>query len=227
MLVPEVAAGAAEELAALRAACDDAVRRLAAAEPHGVLVVGSGRATRPPFPLGSARLSPWGPDLDVPQQAVPGQSPRSPQDLPLSITIGAWLTGRNPLGVEVAAMTVAADTDAAACAALGRDTCATWRERVALLVMGDGSATRSQAAPGYFDARAAEFDRATAAALADADTAAFAGFDDSLANALGVAGLPAWRVLAGAAADQSWRADLLYDDAPYGVGYFVASWAAT
>ena len=37
------------------------------------------------------------------------------------------------------------------------------------------------------------------------------------------AGLPAWQVAAGAL-DRPMRGRLLYDDAPYDVGYFVATW---
>ena len=50
----------------------------------------------------------------------------------------------------------------------------------------------------------------------------------SLSRELHVAGLPAWRVLADAAAASGveYDADLLYDQAPYGVGYFVATWLA-
>ena len=37
-------------------------------------------------------------------------------------------------------------------------------------------------------------------------------------------GRAAWQVLAGAAGGSSWRAELAYAEAPYGVTYFVASW---
>lgn len=42
LLVPEVAAGAAAELDALRAACDEALAALVAADPQLVVVVGAG-----------------------------------------------------------------------------------------------------------------------------------------------------------------------------------------
>ncbi len=96
---------------------------------------------------------------------------------------------------------------------------------LALLVMGDGSARRSAAAPGYLDPRAARYDAVVATALRDADPAALLALDASLADELLVAGLAAWQVLAGAARGGTWRGDLTYDAAPYGVGYFVATWS--
>lgn len=95
---------------------------------------------------------------------------------------------------------------------------------VGLLVMGDGTACRTEKAPGYLDPRAEGYDAAVARALRDADPAALLVLDPALDDALLVGGRAAWQVLAGAAAGGSWRATLLYDAAPYGVGYFVATW---
>ncbi|HEV2891927.1 MAG TPA: hypothetical protein VGX28_16255 [Frankiaceae bacterium] len=96
---------------------------------------------------------------------------------------------------------------------------------VALLAMGDGSARRSLAAPGYLDPRAEPYDAAVAAALRDADTHGLLALDPADDAALLVAGRPAWQVLAGAARGGRWRGELLYDAAPYGVGYLVATWS--
>lgn len=93
-----------------------------------------------------------------------------------------------------------------------------------LLVMGDGSARRSTAAPGYLDPRAESYDATVAHALRTADTAALLALDPALDDDLLVAGRAAWQVLAGAAGGATWHAELLYDAAPYGVGYFVATW---
>jgi aromatic ring-opening dioxygenase LigB subunit len=98
-------------------------------------------------------------------------------------------------------------------------------DRVVLLVMGDGSACRTVKAPGYLDERAESFDAAVTAALADADTAALAGLDDRLAAELQAAGRAPWQVLAGAAEGAGLGGRLLYEEAPYGVGYFVAAWS--
>jgi hypothetical protein len=97
-------------------------------------------------------------------------------------------------------------------------------DRVGLLVMGDGSACRTVKAPGYLDNRAEPYDAAVAAALAAADTAALAGLDGELSAVLQVSGRAPWQVLAGAAEDAGLAGELLYDEAPYGVGYFVATW---
>jgi hypothetical protein len=99
-------------------------------------------------------------------------------------------------------------------------------DRLALLVMGDASARRSERAPGYLDPRAEPFDASVATALRTGPEAV-ARLDQQLANDLLVAGWPAWQVLARAAAGSHWSCDLLYDAAPYGVGYLVASWLPT
>jgi len=96
---------------------------------------------------------------------------------------------------------------------------------VALLVMGDGSARRSVSAPGYFDERAEPYDAAVAEALRTCDTEALLALDPADDGALLVAGRPAWQVLAGAARGGAWRGEVLYDAAPYGVGYLVATWS--
>ncbi len=91
LLVPEVAGSAAPELDDLRAACDTAVRRLLAADPDHVVLLGTGPVTGPIRPPATGSLQPWGVDLDVP--LVPGQPDRGAV-LPLSLTIGAWLLAR-------------------------------------------------------------------------------------------------------------------------------------
>jgi aromatic ring-opening dioxygenase LigB subunit len=111
----------------------------------------------------------------------------------------------------------------AACLALGEDLAGRAR-RVAMLVMGDGSARRSTKAPGYLDSRAQRYDADVAAALASADPGQLARLDPALAADLLVAGRAAWQVLAGAAAGSQFRGQLHRVAAPYGVGYFVASW---
>jgi hypothetical protein len=148
---------------------------------------------------------------------------RDTPSLPLSLTIGAWLVRDGSFPVRAAAG-VGADESPAACAAFGRDRCAGWLPRVAMLVLGDGSACRSERAPGYLDPRAEPFDAATRKAFQDADTDALMALDPLLAKELMVAGRPAWQVLAGAAAGTRWWGNVVYDAAPYGVNYTVAVW---
>jgi aromatic ring-opening dioxygenase LigB subunit len=110
------------------------------------------------------------------------------------------------------------------CIQVGRDIAA-GAERVALLVMGDASACRTLKAPGYFDERAAPFDAEVARALGAADVAALQALDADLAYELKASGRAPWQVLAGAAEEAGLGGSVLYEDAPYGVGYVVASWS--
>jgi len=146
--------------------------------------------------------------------------------LPLSLTIGRWLLERGGLlgtRTEVLLRAVPADAPAATCLDLGRDLARRAR-RVAMLVMGDGSARRSTKAPGYLDPRAQRYDADVAAALASADSAQLARLDPALSAELMAAGRASWQVLAGAAAGGQFRGQLHQVAAPYGVGYLVASW---
>ena len=221
LLVPDVAAGAAAESDQLRAACTAAVCALVGAAADTVVVVGGGPATRAVAPGETGSLSAYG----VPMTVALDGSTQEPPTLPLSLTIGAWLLTGIGYGGPVAGHVVAADDPADACAELGARLGGR-KARVALLVMGDGSARRSTAAPGYLDERAAGFDAAAAAALESVDAAALLTLDPALADQLLAAGRAAWQVLAGAAAAAggAWSAALLHADAPYGVGYLVATW---
>ncbi len=209
LLVPEVARGAAHELAGLRAACARAVRGLAPAD--AVVVVGSGPATRDHGVDATGSLRAYGADVTVGDGAPV---------LPLSLTIGRWLLGARGASYHA----VAQDAPAQECTRLGAEL-ADSAERVALLVMGDGSACRTERAPGYLDERAEGFDAEVARALAAADAGALARLDPQLAEGLLAAGRAPWQVLAGAAGDGRFAGQLLADEAPYGVGYLVASWA--
>ncbi|MET7881364.1 class III extradiol dioxygenase subunit B-like domain-containing protein [Micromonospora sp. DT68] len=225
LLVPEVAGAAAPELDDLRAACETAVRRLVAANPDTVVLLGAGPASGSIRPPATGSLQPWGVDLDVP--LVPGQPDRGAV-LPLSLTIGAWLLNHHaasPLAnARVTAVQVTADAAPAELAALAGDVAAAG-DRVALLVLGDGSACRGEKSPGYDDPRALAYDKRVATALAGADVDGLRGLDPGLSAQLKVAGWAPWQVLARAAGSAGgWRGELLYESAPYGVAYFVASW---
>jgi hypothetical protein len=250
ILVPEVAGGAAAELDDLRAACDEAVSRVLAAQPAVVCVVGSAEETREYWFPYRASFAPWG----VPVEAHLGQPHADTPALPLSVAVGVWLLSRRvparrPIGWRV--LTVAADTPPAECARLGERICrgasraGTWagsadqrssragiwagsadqRWSVGLLVMGDGPAGKDTKAPGYADPRADPFDASVTKALVDADPAGLLALDPALAAELMAAGRAPWQVLAGAPG--TYRGEVLYDAAPYGVQYTVASWLPT
>ncbi|MEV8588384.1 class III extradiol dioxygenase subunit B-like domain-containing protein [Streptomyces sp. NPDC051180] len=229
LLVPEVATGAAPELDAARAACADAVGLLAAARPDRLYVVGAapdgGHGVHPAGSTGS--FAGFGVDLSVRL----GEAPAGDGDegarraLPTSLAVGAWLLGRAGWAdapIEGLGVDGAATPDV--CAGLGRGL-ADSAGRVALLVLGDGSACRTVKAPGYLDERAEDFDAAAARALGTADTAALLALDTGLAHELKAAGRAPWQVLAGAAQGAGLDGRLLFEDAPYGVGYFVAAWS--
>jgi hypothetical protein len=95
-----------------------------------------------------------------------------------------------------------------------------------LLVVADGSAKRSEKAPGYFDPRAADFDAALSRALAEGSPDRLSALDAELAADLW-SSVDVFSAVAAATADQQWEGQVLYDDAPFGVGYVVASWRST
>ncbi|HZG02627.1 MAG TPA: class III extradiol dioxygenase subunit B-like domain-containing protein [Streptomyces sp.] len=223
LLVPEVAGGAAHEMDDARAACYDAVAVLAAARPDRLYVVGTadraGRGRHPQGAVGSFR--PFGVDLQV----ALGAGRPADRPLPPSLTVGAWLLERTGWGAApVEGLGVGEPLSKERCAAAGRKLAA-GADRVALLVMGDGTTCRTVKAPGYFDERAAAFDAAAARALDAADTDGLLALDEELAYELGASGRACWQVLAGAAEGAGLSGRLLYDRAPYGVGYLVASWS--
>ncbi|WP_406153527.1 class III extradiol dioxygenase subunit B-like domain-containing protein [Streptomyces sp. NBC_01023] len=224
LLVPEVAAGAASELDAARAVCLDAVGVLAAARPDLLIAVGpAGAADRGAHPEGATgSFSGFGVDLQVRLGTSDAGSGRR---LPPSLSVAAWLLGRAEWAdAPVEGLGVGESLEPERCLAAGREL-AGRAERVALLVMGDGSACRTLKAPGYLDERAAGFDAAAARALGTADVAALKALDAGLAYELKAAGRAPWQVLAGAAEGMEPGGRLLYDDAPYGVGYSVATWS--
>ncbi|MCF6523921.1 class III extradiol dioxygenase subunit B-like domain-containing protein [Streptomyces sp. JJ36] len=229
LLVPEVAAGAAPEMDDARAACYDVIGVLAAARADRLVVVGpaeqAARGVHPQGARGSFRS--FGVDLEVslgkPPEGGPGGG--DGRALPPSLAVGAWLlerTGWSSAPVE--GLGVGEPLSRERCAAAGRDLAAT-AGRVALLVLGDGSACRTLKAPGWFDERATAFDAAAARALGAADVSGLLELDEELAYELQVSGRASWQVLAGAAEDAGLSGRLLYDAAPYGVGYLVAGWS--
>lgn len=220
VLVPELAAGAAAELSVLREACLAAVGRL---DGHGRLVViGSGEPSRSHSPLARGSLAGYGLPLEV-HLGAPGCG--GAVELPLSLTIGAWLVGA-ALGPRSGAVGFSVGADFAGNRAAVELLALAEADDLALLVMGDGSARRTAAAPGHIDARAVPFDDTVIAALRNGDASALAALDPALGRELLAEGVPAWRAAGGLLDQGAYDAELLYADDPYGVGYFVAVWTA-
>ncbi|MFJ4966266.1 hypothetical protein ACIP6P_28090 [Streptomyces sp. NPDC088729] len=229
LLVPEVAAGAAPELDRARAACLDALGVLAAARPDLLIVVAPADDDRAgAYPAGTTgSFRGFGVALDVtlgpPAEGGPADPEHRP--LPASLAVAGWLLERARwANAPVEGLALPERLSAADCVRAGQETAAR-ADRVALLVMGDGSACRSLKAPGYLDERAAAFDAEATAALGSADLDALAALDATLAYELKAAGRAPWQLLAGAARGAGLGGRLLYEDAPYGVGYTVAAWS--
>ena len=206
MLVPEVNAGA-DDLAVLRQSCDDAVEALLAHEPERVIVLGAGSLVTDLDESAGGTFADLGVDLHVGGHTV---------ELPLSLTVGAWLLARAGWVGPRTYSTGRPDTEG----------------RVVLLVMADGSAKRSTESPGYLDDRAIAYDDSIATALAAGDVHALANLDLDLAVELWAAGSPALKtlgtlVLSEMAKDATITAQLRANVAPFGVGYWVANWAIT
>lgn len=89
-----------------------------------------------------------------------------------------------------------------------------------LLIVANGSAKRTEKAPGHFDERSADFDAVIEAALAAGDPAALGLIDQELGDQLWATGL---RALSGLAKLAITRAQLRYAGDPYGVRYWVVS----
>jgi hypothetical protein len=142
----------------------------------------------------------WEGRVDLTPYGVPGRPAGDP--LPLALAVGRTLLGDRPHRLwGVPGLPAEGD---------------------ALLVVADGSAKRTEKAPGHLDARAEAFDAQVAAALRAGDPAALGALDPVLAAELWAGGVPAWH--AAAALPGRWDATLSYDAAPHGVGYFVARW---
>lgn len=220
LLIPSVGVGVEPPA---RAAALRAVERVLAPEPDLVVVVGDDVLARDYDPTDLGSLSGYGVDEVLPLGAAGGASPVRDAVLPLSLTVGAWLLRTAGWSGATRGRGVPAATTPTAAAGLGAEL-AGLDARVTMLCMGDGSARRTEKAPGWLDARAGSFDETVARALGEADAAALARLDPQLARDLLVAGRASWQVLAGAATGD-WEGQLLADEAPYGVGYFVAVWA--
>ena len=211
--------GAGVDSAVLRAACHHAIGALLASAPDQIAVLGSAPTSRAHSPLAQGTLAGFGVPVEV---HLGSPSCGGADELPLSITIGAWLLAQSA-GPRTGAVGFSVGSDFAGTRAAGDLLGLAAASRLGLLVMGDGSARRSLKAPGYLDPRAVPFDDDIAAALRSGDGDALAALDPVLGAELLAAGVPAWRA-AGAVLGGTYAAMLTYAEAPYGVGYFVAHW---
>ena len=244
LLVAELAGAAAAELDPLRAACRQALTAVTEAADLTV-VVGDGPVWGVPEPSAPGSFHPYGADVEVTLPALvtldlPGLPPPARlTDLPLSLAVAAHLLAAlDPPPARLSAATVPASLGPGAAAAIGRALAAAAQAaapagrggRVGLVVMGDLSACRTDQAPGAFRPEAAGLDASIAEAFRTARPERLLDLDPAQAADLSVAGRVPLQVLAGAFADApaagergpAVRGRVLYEDAPYGVGYLVA-----
>lgn len=233
LLVPQVANGAAEELADVRDASIDAVSRLRSAKPDVLIAIAPGGDLGAREVRFGGTFRGFGVEFAVGDDGAgdAADGDRGLGEPCVGLLVGRWLLDGSADGASSASITrsegwhVGEHTEPGECERIGRALAAR-SERVALLIMGDGSARRTVKAPGYLDERAVPFDDEVARALAVADGAALAAIDPTAASDLMAAGRASWQVLAGAVGGNGvpWRGDLLSYCAPYGVGYFTAVW---
>jgi hypothetical protein len=236
LIVPELAGGAALELDPLRAACRKALEAVIAASGTMILI-GHGPVWAIPGPAAAGSFRPYGADVqatlptlvDLDLSGLP--APVRLAELPLSLAVAAHLLSDLELApAGLFAATVPATLGSGAAAAIGRTLTAAasgpgaGAERpVGLLVMGDLSACRTERAPGGFRGQAAAFDASVGEAFRTGQPARLLGLDPNQAADLMVAGRVPLQVLAGALEGApAMRGQVLYEDAPYGVGYLVA-----
>jgi hypothetical protein len=209
LLVPQVAAGSAGQDADLRLSCLDVVSRALEADPDAVVAVASTRSTGAWTESATASFAGFG---------VGAAAADPDAALPWPLGVAAWLLDESGWSGRRHYLGLGDGDD--------RSPDLPTIERAVVIAVGDGSAARTERAPGHLDLRAEGFDDGIADALARGDAAALAGVDAELARELLCGGLPTWRWVA-AAVDQVpvAHAELVTHVAPYGVGYFVALWA--
>jgi hypothetical protein len=200
----------------LRAACLDAAAGLVAARPGIIAVVGTAGQAQAWDPAGRLDLAAFAPALRA-YAGGPGSTA-----LPVSLGLGCMLLDHAGHDGQRLLRSVTPGETAADCAVLGSHL-AGLTERVALLVMADGSACRTLKAPGYLDERSAPFDAQVEGAVRRGDLDALLTLDADLAADLMATGRPALQVLAGAASGRPATSAVRFRDDPFGVFYLVAS----
>lgn len=232
LVIPEVAAGASSELDDVRAA---ALARVSwAAEGGGFVTV----LAQDPAVLGvtasrlpeSVSLSPLGLDGEIPTGGFSRPEPkdelagREPvvHTVPVSVMVAVWLAAT--AGVRIADVWLVPDDPA------GVTDHPDLEITGGLLVVADGSATRTPKAPGSFVEGSIEVDDRLVRAMDAVDADYFLDPARSRdARQFGIQGLGAWalaaRLAIGTAAPWSGEVDITAD--PYGVLYVVAGWHRT
>jgi len=201
----------------LRALCAEVTQQLVRTDPATIAVIGAAEHTRAWDGASTLDLGSFAPGFGWPP-GTPG--------LPVALGLGARLLDQAGYAGHRILQAVGQHEPPGGCRELGAELGAAG-ERIALLVMADGSARRGRRAPGHLDERSADLDAEVERAVRAGDLGALAAVDPALARELMAAGRPAWQVLAGAlAAEPGWparpRVDVRYSGDPFGVAYLVA-----
>lgn len=238
LLLPALAGSGDDDLAALRAACHAAVAGVAASADV-LLLAGVGRVWGLAMPGARASFGPYGARVHT---GLPRGGPRLRLDdrvpdpttiteLPLSLAVLAWLLEAITEDLPTVAVSLPASMPPPAAAETGRAVIralADGRRRIGLLVAADGSACRQDhpgvKPPGGFHPDAAATDRAVTAALAAGDLPALLAVDTATAARVRLDGRVPLQLLASAFDGHRPVGEVLYEGAPYGVGYTVATW---
>ena len=214
VMVPELAANAADELAGLRQATFAAAGSL----PSRWVVVGVGAADTVLGPDRVGTFAGYGVDRRV---SLSPDAGNSPTELPLCALIAGWVRCQAMPEARAEVRVYAAVHDVDAALARGRRLRAEIDQAEAptgVLVVADGAHTLTPPAPGGYYPDSIPTQAALDDALAVGDAAALSGLPDS------IVGRVAYQVLAGLVEPAPRSAKELYRGAPYGVGYFAGVW---
>jgi hypothetical protein len=220
VLVPELAGGAAAEVADLAAA----VVAAAAVLPPRWIVVGTGSEDVVVSPESTGTFAGFGVDVRVwlaPQGGAAQVRDETPTEMPLCALMAGWIRGQARPDASVQVRAYASSHDPAAAldrgrrlrAEIDRDSGA-----IGVLVVADGVKTLTPSAPGGYDPASADLQRLLDDALAAGDVDALTRLPDR------VVGRVALMVLAGLTEPGPRSAKEMYRGAPYGVGYFAGVW---
>jgi hypothetical protein len=214
VLVPELAGGAADEVAEVRAAMVAAATML----PPRWVVVGVGASDGVIDADSVGTFAGFG--VDVLVRLSPLASGH-PVEMPLCGLIAGWVRSRAQPDAHAQVRVYAEGHDAQAAVELGRrlrrdiDLSG---EPIGVLIVADGANTLTPAAPGGHRPADADVQDVLDEALASGDVSALTQLPAQ------VTGRVAFGVLAGLAEPTPRSAKELYRAAPYGVGYFAGVW---
>ncbi len=144
-------------------------------------------------------------------------------ELPQSLTVGASVVSAAGWAGDVKALVIDAETTAGQRQVLAKEVVTrAAAQRTLVVAVGDGSATRTEKAPGYIQPDALDFDAAVIRAIDSVDCNALMAIEQSTADRLWCGGLPSWQVVAQAI--DTAQGAVVFESSPFGVNYFVASW---